>query len=160
MRWSRDNNSNLAGAGLFFIISALLTIPFITSSSLASTNLSQGPNYPIKIDRVTLTDLSGHPLSDCRSAENLVMVAVALENLSTKTVPAAIIIELQDNSGITQFVEWQTMSIGSKATPQMAISFNPSFLKVPSEYTVKVLVWDKISVPKPLGNPTQVPLSC
>ena len=160
MRWPLNNHGTLGGAGLFFTISVFLLIPFTSSSSLEATNNPQNLDYPIKIDRVTLTDLSGHPLRDCQSGERLVMIAVALENISNKILPAAIIVELQDNSGITHFVQWQTMSIGSKATPQMAISFNPSSLQEHGEYTAKVLVWDKILMSEPLGDAIQVPISC
>ncbi|UVS70414.1 hypothetical protein [Nitrososphaera viennensis] len=95
------------------------------------------------------------------------MIAVTLKNLSDSGQPAAIIVELRDNSSdITQFVQWQTTSIGPKATPQVAISFNPASLSSSSssssavQYDANVLVWDKVLTPVPLSSPLKVPVSC
>ncbi|WP_148701260.1 hypothetical protein [Candidatus Nitrososphaera evergladensis] len=124
---------------------------------------AQSAPYPIEIESVRLMDPSGHPLNDCRSGEGLVMIAVTLRNLSNSVQPAAIIVDLQDNSnGISQFVQWQTMSINSNDVQQMALSFDPSSLPSSStvQYDAKVFVWDKVLTPVPLADPLKVPISC
>jgi hypothetical protein len=155
-----DHHDWFAGVGLFCFVSAFLFMSIITSSA-ATAVYGQSPSYPIEIERVMLADPSGQPLSDCRSGGGLVMIAVTLKNLSDAVQPAAIVVELQDSSsGITQFVQWQTMSIGSGATPRMAISFNPSSLQPSGQYAARVLVWNEVLTPAPLSNPVQISIRC
>ncbi|AIC15528.1 hypothetical protein NVIE_012930 [Nitrososphaera viennensis EN76] len=147
------------------VVSAFLFIPIIMSPSLSV--YAQSPSYPVEIENVRLVDPGGQPLDDCQPGGELVMIAVTLKNLSDSGQPAAIIVELRDNSSdITQFVQWQTTSIGPKATPQVAISFNPASLSSSSssssavQYDANVLVWDKVLTPVPLSSPLKVPVSC
>jgi hypothetical protein len=88
------------------------------------------------------------------------MIAVTLTNLSDSIQPAAVLVELRDSGGTTQFLQWQTMSIGPRATQQMATSFEPSSLPPSGQYDAKVFVWDNVLTPAPLSSPMQVPISC
>jgi hypothetical protein len=159
-----------------FVLTSIITIAIVTimlllslsspSSSLLLPAYAQMSTYPIKIEGVTLMDPSGHALDDCHQSEGLVMIAVTLRNLSSSVQPATVVVELaNENSGITQFLQWQTMSINSNALQQIAISFNPSSLSSLSssttfQYDAKVIVWNSILTPMPLGDPLSVSLSC
>ena len=133
-----------------------LFMPAVTSSSVYAQS-----SWPVEIKSVTLVDPAGYPLADCQSVGRLAMIEVKLTNLSDAVQSAAVLVELRDNSsGVTQFLQWQTMSISPKATQQMATSFDPSSLPPAGQYDSKVFVWDKILTPAPLSSPVQVPINC
>lgn len=91
------------------------------------------------------------------------MIVVTVKSLSNSVQPiaAVIIVELEDNTnGVTQLLQWQTMSINPNAEQQMAISFDPSSLPPSGQYEANIMIWNQVLAPMPLGSPSRVPINC
>ncbi|HVX03097.1 MAG TPA: hypothetical protein VHA09_08085 [Nitrososphaera sp.] len=135
-----------------------------TTSAFAYAAFASPSYYPVQVERIALAAPSGQPLDDCRSSGGrLTMIVVTVKSLSNSVQPiaAVIIVELEDNTnGVTQLLQWQTMSINPNAEQQMAISFDPSSLPPSGQYEANIMIWNQVLAPMPLGSPSRVPINC
>lgn len=116
--------------------------------SIGALQVAHASDSDISISDPTVVDSTGHALSNYQVGEEIGIQSM-LTNHGTANQDYAYMVQITDNSGVTDYFEASSASLQANQTFTVVQAWTP---KDPGTYTVQVFVWNSLASAIPLTN--------